>query len=320
MKLRQLGQTNIRVSAVAMGCWPITGMTTLDAVREESLKTIHAAIDSGINFLDTAYAYGIEGESEQMIGEVVHDRRDDVVIATKGGLHRVGTGQDYDGRPETIHRECDESLQRLQTDRIELYYVHAPDPKVAISETAGAIAELIQAGKVLSAGASNFTLTQLKEFHQVCPLSAVQPHFNMLQQEIQQDIAPWCRANQVSLCVYWPLMKGLLAGKLSRDHKFAPADGRAKYPMFQGGEWQKNQDFLDDLKLIAAEHQLTVAQLVVAWTIAQPGITSALCGAKRDWQIRETANAMSVTLSEGTMQQISVALKRRGPAVSRGAV
>lgn len=320
MKLRQLGQTDIRVSAVAMGCWPITGMTTLDAVREESLKTIHAAIDSGINFLDTAYAYGIEGESEQMIGEVVNGRRDDVVIATKGGLHRVGKGQDYDARPETIRRECEESLRRLQTDRVELYYVHAPDPKVTISETAAAIAELIRAGKVLSAGASNFTLPQLKEFHQICPLAAVQPHFNMLQQEIEEDIAPWCRANQISLCVYWPLMKGLLAGRLPRDHKFAPADGRAKYPMFQGEEWQKNQDFLDDLKLIAAEHQITVAQLVVAWTIAQPGITSALCGAKRDWQIRETANAMSVKLSDGTMQQIADALKRRGPTVSRGAV
>ena len=161
---------------------------------------------------------------------------------------------------------------------------------------------------------------QLKEFHAICPLSAVQPHFNMLQQEIATDIAPWCRAQQISLCVYWPLMKGLLAGKLARSHVFDPKDGRAKYPMFQGGEWQKNQDFLDDLKLIAADHNITVAQLVIAWTILQPGITAALCGAKRDWQIVETAAAMSVSLNDDTLQAIDGALKKRGPAVSRGAV
>ena len=320
MQLRRLGQTDIHVSSVAMGCWPITGITTLDAIREESVKTIEAAIDNGINFLDTAYAYGIEGESEQMIGEVIKACRDKVVIATKGGIHRVGKGQDYDATPETLRRECDESLQRLNTDRVELYYLHAPDPEVSITESAGAIAELIAAGKVLSAGASNLNLQQLQEFHAVCPITAVQPHFNMLQQEIERDIAPWCRANQISLCVYWPLMKGLLAGKLSRDHKFDPADGRAKYPMFQGEEWQKNQNFIDDLKAIAAEKDLTVAQLVIAWTIAQPGITSALCGAKRDWQIRETAEAMSVELEQETLNKIAEALKRRGPAASRGAV
>ena len=320
MTLRQLGSSDIHVSSVAMGCWPITGMTTLNAIREESLKTIQAALDCGINFLDTAYAYGINGESEQMIGEVIRGRRDEVAIATKGGLHRVGRGQDYDGRPETIRRECDESLQRLRTDRVELYYLHAPDPKTPVADTAGAVLSLIESGKVRTAGASNLSLTQLQEFHAVCPLTAVQPHFNMLQQDIEEDIAPWCRENSISLCVYWPLMKGLLAGKLPRDHQFDPADGRAKYPMFQGQEWHRNQDFLDDLRVIAEDVGCTVAQLVIAWTIGRPGITSALCGAKRDWQIQETAEAMSITLSDAVHRQIDEALERRGPSVSRGAV
>ena len=131
----------------------------------------------------------------------------------------------------------------------------------------------------------------------------------MLQQEIEADIAPWCRAENISLCVYWPLMKGLLAGKLPRDHQFDPADGRAKYPMFQGEQWQKNHDFLDDLRDIAVKEQISVAQLVVAWTIAQPGITSALCGAKRDWQIAETAAAMQITLSEAAQQAITAAIR-----------
>ncbi len=317
---RQLGNSDIHISAVAMGCWPITGMTTLDANQKDSLKTLRAAIDSGINFLDTAYAYGINGESEQMIAEVVRDCRDDVVIATKGGLHRVGKGQAHDAKPETIRRECEESLQRLGTDRIELYYLHAPDTQTPIEDTAGAIAELITEGKVLTAGASNLDVEQLQAFHDACPLSAVQPHFNMLQQEIMAGIVPWCVDRQISLCVYWPLMKGLLAGKLPRDHQFAEGDGRAKYPMFQGEEWQKNQDFLDDLRLIASEVNATVAQLVLAWTILQPGITSALCGAKRDWQIQETAAAMNLKLTPEVQQKIEGALRRRGPAVSRGAV
>jgi len=320
MTFRQLGQSAIQISSVAMGCWPIAGLTTLDTNRSDSLKTLRAALDSNINFLDTAYAYGINGESEQMIGEVVGGCRDEVVIATKGGIHRVGKGQALDGRPETLQRECDESLQRLQTDRVELYYLHAPDPDVPITDSAGAIAELIAAGKALTAGASNMTLEQLEDFHDICPLSAVQVHFNMLQPEIQEHIVPWCIEEQISLCIYWPLMKGLLAGKLERDHQFAEGDGRAKYPMFQGAEWQKNQDFLDDLRVIAEEAELTVAQLVIAWTIAQPGITSALCGAKRNWQIQETSKAMTVSLSESTLELIKVALRHRGPAVSRGAV
>ncbi|MEZ6124996.1 MAG: aldo/keto reductase [Planctomycetaceae bacterium] len=320
MSLRPLGISNLNVSSVALGCWPITGMTTLGATRSESLKTIRAAIDCGINFLDTAYAYGINGESEQMIGEVVRSCRSQVVIASKGGLHRVGRAQDYDGRRETIHRECEESLQRLGTDHIDLYYLHAPDPRTPISETAAAILELVQSGKVLTAGASNLTVEQLEEFHGICPLTAVQPHYNMLQREIEVDIVPWCVRNHVSLCVYWPLMKGLLAGKLRRDHQFEAGDGRAKYPMFQGAEWQKNQDFLDDLKTIATACQATVAQLVIAWTIRQPGITSALCGAKRDWQIQETAAAMNLTLSDETLTAIQRALDKRGPTVSRSAV
>lgn len=320
MKLRQLGTTDVMVTPVAMGCWPITGITTLDANPDDSIRTLQMAIDCGINFLDTAYAYGIEGESERMIGEVIRDQRDQVVVASKGGIHRVGKGQDFDARPATLKRQCEESLQRLQTDRIELYYLHATDQKTPIAESAGAIAELIQEGKVVAAGASNLNVEQLNEFHQTCRLAAVQPHFNMLQQEIKQDIAPWCSMHMVSLCPYWPLMKGLLAGRLGRDHKFADGDGRAKYPMFQGEEWQKNHDFLDDLRTIAARIDVTVPQLVIAWTIQQPGITSALCGAKRDWQIRETSEAMAIELDATTISAIENAIDQRGPIASRAAV
>jgi len=320
MHFRQLGRSQYSVSSVALGCWPIAGITTLNATREESLATLRAAVEAGINFMDTAYAYGIHGESEQMIGEVIRDCRDQIVVATKGGIHRVGRGQEYDARPETLRRQCDESLQRLGTDRIDLYYLHAPDPKTPITDSAGAIAELIQAGKVVLAGASNLNLHQLQQFHEVCPISAVQPHYNLLQREIETELVPWCLNLGVSICVYWPLMKGFLAGKLQRDHQFEAGDGRAKYPMFQGDEWHRNHDFLDELRIIAKDLNVSVAQLAIAWTIHQPGITAALCGAKRDWQIQETAAAMHVHLTEDILSQINAAVTRRGSIVSRAAV
>ena len=320
MNLRPLGSSGLHVSSIAMGCWPIAGVTSLDVNDADSLKTLHAALDAGINFLDTAYAYGINGESEVLISQVIRDRRDKVVVATKGGLHRVGRGQAHDARPETLFRECDESLIRLGTDYIDLYYLHAPDPGVPVAESAAAIQQMIDAGKVRAAGASNLNVEQLAEFHAACPITAVQPHYNMLQREIEAEIVPWCLQHDVGLCVYWPLMKGLLAGRLPREHKFVEADGRRKYPMFQGQEWQKNQDFMDEMKTIAAEFDCAVSQLALAWTIHQPGITSALCGAKRAWQIQETAAAMSLELTDDVFKKIDAALARRGKPYSIAAV
>jgi aryl-alcohol dehydrogenase-like predicted oxidoreductase len=320
-ELRPLGSTDILVSPVALGCWPISGMTSIDVNEADSLDTIRAAIDSGINFLDTAYAYGADGESERLIARAIEGRRDRVVIATKGGICWAADGiRVIDGRPETLRRQCEESLRRLKTDRVELLYLHAPDPKTPLGESAAALRELQEEGKALCIGVSNFSLGQLEEFHTVCPIAAFQPPYNMLQREIEKDTLPWCRERGIAVCIYWPLMKGLLAGRLARDHVFQPRDGRAKYPMFQGVEWQRNQDLLDDLRLIAAEVGKTVAQVVVNWTIQQPGITAALCGAKRPRQIEETAGAMECRLTEGQLARIEAALVRRGKAVTRSAV
>jgi aryl-alcohol dehydrogenase-like predicted oxidoreductase len=203
---------------------------------------------------------------------------------------------------------------------VELLYLHAPDPKVPVAESAEELLRLRDEGKTRAVGVSNFSLAQLEEFHAVCPISAFQPPYNMLQRDIELDTLPWCRERGIAVCIYWPLMKGLLAGKLSRGHEFAPGDGRAKYPMFQGHEWQRNQDFLDELRAIAAELGKTVAQVVVNWTIHQPGITAALCGAKRPQQIQETAGAMGWRLSAEQLDRIEAALTRRGRAVTRGAV
>jgi aryl-alcohol dehydrogenase-like predicted oxidoreductase len=319
--LRPLANTGIHVSPIALGCWPISGMTSLDVNEADSLATIHAALDSRINFLDTAYAYGADGESERLIARAMAGRRDQVVIATKGGIHWApDRTRIFDAHPETLRRQCEESLRRLDTDHVDLLYLHAPDPSTPLAESAAALRRLQDEGKTRAIGVSNFTLPQLEEFHAVCPIAAFQPPYNMLQRDIENDTLPWCADRGIAVCIYWPLMKGLLAGRLSRNHVFQPGDGRAKYPMFHGDEWQRNQDFLDDLRQIAADVGKTVAQVVINWTIHQPGITAALCGAKRPAQIRETAAAIDFELSPRHFSQIQNALTRRGPILTRTAV
>ncbi|MDA7511424.1 aldo/keto reductase [Verrucomicrobia bacterium] len=318
---RQLGQSDLSISSVAMGCWPITGMTSLDVNEADSRATLEAAANAGINFFDSAYCYGKNGESERLIHQALGDRRDELVIATKGGIEWSPDGSRLiDGAASTLRRQCDESLDRLDTDRIDLYYLHAPDPNTPIEESASAIAELIQSGKIRYAGTSNCNLAQLETFHAICPLTAIQPHYNMLQREIERDILPWAARNQVGTVVYWPLLKGLLSGHLPRDFVFRPGDGRAKYPMFQGEEWERNQGFLDALREIAKELNRSVTEIVINWTIHQSNITSALCGAKRPYQIVDSAQAMTFRLSEETLQVIEQALRKRGVPATTGAV
>jgi aryl-alcohol dehydrogenase-like predicted oxidoreductase len=321
MDLRPLGATGLQVSSIALGCWPLAGMSTPGVVEEESLATIQACFDLGVNFVDTAYCYGITGESERLIARAVAGRRHELIIATKGGIEwGEGRQQIVDGSPATLRRQCEESLRRLETDRVELYYLHAPDPKLPIAESAATIKRFIDEGKVLAAGVSNVDLVQLRAFAAECPVTAFQPPYNMLQRGIEADTLPWCREHGASALIYWPLMKGLLAGKLARDHVFAEGDTRLKYPMFQGDEWRKNQDFVDVLRGVATAAGRSVAQVVLNWTIHQPGITAALCGAKRPDQIRDNAGAMGWRLSSEQLAQIDAALAARGKAVLRRAV
>ena len=317
--LRQLGDSDIFVSPIGFGCWPISGMTTVGTNERDSLATIQAAFESGINFLDTAYAYGANGESDHLIAKALRrlhresgKQRSDVVIASKGGMHWDEKGDRcIDGHPTTLKSQLEQSLERLDTDYVDLFYLHAPDPTVPIEESAGACRELLQSGRTRSVGASNLSVDQLDRFVSECPLVACQPPYNMFQRQIEKDVLPWCASHQVSAITYWPLMKGLLAGKLSRDHQFVEGDSRANYEVFRGEEWERNQDVVDELRQLSREIGHSVADIVVNWTINQPSVTAALVGAKRPYQIRETASAMGWKLTPEQLVLIEDALSKR---------
>lgn len=313
MNYRPLADTGLQISEIALGCWPIAGLTSPGTSDAESIAAIQACFDLGINHLDTAYMYGRSGESERLIARALGHRRNEMVIGTKCGLHWTpACNQTHDARPATLRRECEESLRRLQTDRVEVLYLHAPDKSVPVSESAGELKRLLDEGKTLAVGASNLTVAQLEEFSAVCPLAAYQPPYNMLMRQIEVDVLPWCREHGVAVLVYWPLMKGLLAGKISRDYVFGPDDSRHKYPMFLGEERRKNHDFVDRIQAIAQEAGHTVVELVINWTVHQSGITAALCGAKRPDQIRECAGGSGWQLTVEQFAQIDRALAERG--------
>lgn len=302
---RQLGNSELWVAPVGFGCWPIAGVSSLDVNHDDSIATIHAGIDAGINLFDTAYGYGYSGEADHLLAEVLPARRSEVVIASKVGQYFDADKQrQIDGSPDTLKRHAEEAVKRLGVECVDIMYYHFPDPHVAIEDSAGALGEIVAGGLARYAGVSNVDEEQLRKFHAVCPALVVQPPFNMLQQGAVSELLATCQELGISICSYWALMKGLLTGKLGRDHQFDPRDKRLTYPIYQGEKWQRSQDFLDHLRKLAAQLECTVAQLVIAWTIRQKGIDVTLCGAKRPAQILETAAAMHLELDPGTVAQI----------------
>jgi len=321
---RPLGNSPVSVGPLGLGCWPIAGMTRDGVSREAAVATVRAAVDAGITHLDTAYCYGERGESELAIRAAIAGRRDAVVIAGKCGIHWEPDAartpprrQVVDGRPERIRAEVDESLTRLGTDRLDLLYLHAPDPAVPIEDSAGALKRLLEAGKARAIGLSNASAANLARFAAVCPLAACQMQFNMLQREIEAEVLPWCVVNGVAMVVYWPLMKGLLAGRMRRGQTFPTSDSRHKYPIFNGAEFDRNLDFVDSLRPVAARLGCALPDLVLAWTAEQPGITSVLFGATSPEQVRENARGLACNLDAHARATIRAAIEVRGPVAGR---
>ncbi len=310
---RQLGNTELKVSAVGLGCWPFAGMTSLGVDDAQSILTVHTALASGINMFDTAYSYGPDGRSDRVLKEALLGvPRESFVMCSKAGTHYDANGQRaVDGRASVLLEQTQRSLDRLGLAFIDLQYLHQPDPKIDLRESATAMQQLKDMGLIRHAGLSNANLAECQLFHSICPLSAVQIPFNMLQPTTYQELVDWCMAHQISIISFWVLMKGLFAGKIERSTQLAPEDRRRAYPMYQSAQWDINQDFVDVLRKLAARLNWSVAQLVVRWSAEQPGMTSCLVGAKRPDQIIESAAALTEPLPKEISHEIEIAIANR---------
>ncbi len=300
MDRRQLGQSGLEVSLIGLGTWAMgaTVETWGHVDDRESIAAIHQALDSGINLIDTAPIYGL-GHSETVVGKAITGRRDEVVLATKCGLLFPQSKDQLPPRNlsrESVVRECEQSLRRLQTDYIDLYQCHWPDPETDIRETMEALVELLRVGKIRAIGVSNFSCQQISVAREYGPVHCLQPPFSMLHYRAAEDLLPYCLDNEIAVVPYSPLAKGLLTGKFKAEDTFE--DVRAHDPEFLGDRFLRNLKLVATLKDIAVRYDKTVAQLVINWTASFPGVTSPIIGAKRPSQVIENAGGVGWALQD----------------------
>jgi methylglyoxal reductase len=314
---REIGGSGIEASAVGLGTWAIGGWMWGGTDEAKSIRAIQAAVDEGITLIDTAPAYG-QGLSETIVGKALMGCRDKVVLATKCGLvwhTRKGNHFfDYEGRPvhrylgrDSIVHEVEQSMKRLRTDRIDHYITHWQDPTTPIDETMEALELLKAQGKIRSIGASNTTPDDIKAYLAAGQLDAVQEEYSMVKREIETSHVPVCLENGVSVLSYSSLALGLLSGKIGPDRVFEGDDHRKDNPRFSTANREKVAQLMRTIAPIAQEHEATNAQIVIAWTLQQPGITFSLCGARDESQAVENAKAGRLRLSVSDVNAISVA-------------
>jgi aryl-alcohol dehydrogenase-like predicted oxidoreductase len=320
MLTREIGKSGIQASAVGLGTWAIGGWMWGGTDETRSIAAIQASIDAGISLIDTAPAYG-QGVAEEIVGKAIKGRRDKVVLATKCGLvWHVQKGNhffDYDGAP--VHRylgkdaiiyEVEQSLRRLGTDCIDHYITHWQDPTTPVAETMEALDALKTQGKIRSVGASNTSAADVQAYLAAGQLDAVQEEYSMLKRDVEQSHQPLCRDNGVSVLSYSSLALGLLAGKIGPDRVFTGEDQRKDNPRFSIANRQKVAALMEEIAPLAEAHGATKAQIIIAWTLQQPGITFSLCGARDAAQAMENADSGKIRLSAADLQSIDQAAAR----------
>src|SRR3954452_4996529 len=320
MELRTLGKSDVRVTPVIFGAWAIGGWMWGGNDEKDSIDAIRAALDAGVNTIDTAAIYGF-GYSEELVAKAIQGRpRDNVVLATKCGMRwnseegsdpwpqKNNQGEDViirkNARAASIEYECEQSLKRLKTNVIDLYQIHWPDVSTPVEESIRAMENLRQSGKVRAIGVSNYDVEWLSRAVKVAPIASLQPHYNLLVRKIEEDVLPFCRKNNIGVIAYSPMARGLLTGKVGPDRKFNPGDHRANQKMFSVENRKRVIEALEKIKPIAQKHNATLAQVVINWTLSEPGITAAIVGARNAEQAKQNAVAMSFKLSEEERQQI----------------
>ncbi|MEL6107596.1 MAG: aldo/keto reductase [Planctomycetota bacterium] len=280
------------LSSIALGLWPIAGITTVGVTRQDARSTLAAAIDAGIQVFDTAYSYGYDGESDRLLGEFLGTRRDEFCVLGKVGQRWTDTGERYvDGSPQQLTADTEHSLQRMRTEAFDVLFLHSPDPDRPIEESAAAMLELKQRGLCQRIGISNATPDQLHRFHRVATCDAIQCPLNLVQTHGSRELIASANSVDIKVYAFWTLMKGLLAGQIGRDHVFEQGDSRPNYPIFQGELRATIHDMIDQMRSLGEQRSRTVAQLAVGWVLSQPEVKAALVGARRPEQIRELAAA-----------------------------
>jgi methylglyoxal reductase len=320
MLTHEIGRSGIQASAVGLGTWAIGGWMWGGTDEAASIAAIRASIDAGVTLVDTAPAYGM-GRSEEIVGAAIAGRRDEVVLVTKCGLvwhtDRGNHFFDQDGRPvhrhlgpDSIAHELDESLRRLRTDRIDLYITHWQDPTTPIAETMGALEDLKRAGKIRAIGASNVAPADVAAYVAAGQLDAIQEQYSMVHRDIEADLVPLCAEHHVSIISYSSLALGLLTGKIGPERTFEGDDLRKTDPRFSPENRQKAVAFAADLRPLAARHDASVAEIVIAWTVRRPGIDFSLCGARNAVQATENARAGTIRLDDADIAGIDAAAAR----------
>jgi aryl-alcohol dehydrogenase-like predicted oxidoreductase len=311
----RLGMTELSVSPIAFGTWELGGeWGSFD--EEKGIEAIRNARELGVNFFDTAQGYGF-GASERLLGRALRDdldnRRDEVVIATKGGLRMTDDGLVRDASPEWLRNGVESSLEALGIEHLDLYQVHWPDPKVPFAETAGALQELVNAGKIRHVGVSNFDAQQIAEFAKTRPVETLQPPYHLFRREVEQDVLPYCAAHDIGVLVYGPLAHGLLTGALREDTEFAAGDWRGSAPFFKGEDYRRNLAVVGELERVAQELGVSLSRLAIAWTLANPAVDAAIVGARSRAHIEDSVAAAHLTLSDADLERIDQVMRSAVP-------
>lgn len=318
MQYRELGQSGIKASVVAFGAWAIGGWFWGGAEETEAVAAIHAALDGGMNLLDTAPMYGM-GHSEEVVGRAIKGRRDKVVLATKCGLvwdgFNEGKGEFHfatdeetkrdDGHikvyrylsPASIRREVEQCLTRLGTDYIDLMQTHWQEATTPIAESMGCLMDLKREGKIRAIGCSNANPAQMDAYRAAGQLDVDQELYSMFDRKYEATNLPYCAEHKVSFLAYSPLSQGLLTGKIGPERTFGPGDQRLTKPRFSVENRKRIADMLATYKPLTEKYNCTLGQLVIAWTVAQPGCTHALCGARNPEQVMENMKGGAIVMA-----------------------